>query len=163
MSKVFIRSRALWAAAIPLVVAALAVAGINTENLAEQLAELGTAVGLLVAAVLGLWSRFRPDGAKLTPAGSIVLLLAVWLTLGCASRLAFENPFLVTAVGDAYSIEGKTEVNDEGETVCASDDCIEVRGGNMGDNMATLLKDTIAFAVGFLPSSSDGHTHAVSK
>ena len=66
MEKWFIRSRSLWAAAIPLIVALVGFSGLDTTNLDQQLGELGTNVSLVVATVLVLRSRFKPDHAKLT-------------------------------------------------------------------------------------------------
>lgn len=94
--KLFVRSRGLWAAAIPLIVAIASASGIDTEDLAGELDRLGEIVVLLVASVLALWSRFRPDGARLRvapklppsgPLGAVVVALVLW-TGGCALILA---------------------------------------------------------------------------
>ena len=94
---------------------------------------------------------------------ALVLLLVVWLTLGCATKVSFKPPALDVVWGDAYTLDGKFKANEEGEAECISEKCVEVRGGNLGDNAAALLKNAIAVAVGFLPGGSDGHSHAVSE
>lgn len=66
MKKFFLRSRALWGAAIPLMVALAGFSDINTTNLDQELDELGASVSLVAAAVLTLRSRFKPDNATLT-------------------------------------------------------------------------------------------------
>lgn len=121
MRKFFGRSRALWAAMIPLIVALAALAGVDTENLAAELVELGTAVALFVSSGLCLASRFWPDRARLTGRpGALVLLLVGPLALGCAM---VPNGPKVSGLAQAYQIEGqKVTVTDEGGAVCESPD-----------------------------------------
>ena len=45
-------------------------------------------------------------------------------------------------------------VNEEGEVVCADDKCLEVRGGNIGDAAAGVIKGALELAAGLLPGAS---------
>jgi hypothetical protein len=65
MEKFFLRSRALWGAAIPLIVGAAGLYGMSTDGLDQQLADVADKLALVGASGLVLWSRFKPDGAKL--------------------------------------------------------------------------------------------------
>jgi hypothetical protein len=123
MSKWVGRSRALWAAVIPLVVACAALAGVDTENLAEDLDALGAAVILLVGSALGLWSRFWPDHAKLkgTP-GALVILLAATLALGCATAPR-KGGAHAGGMAEAYNVSGpELEVGPDGSIKCKTAD-----------------------------------------
>lgn len=64
--KFFLRSRALWGAAIPLAIAAVGLYGVATDGMEQQLGDIGDQLALLAAAGLSLWSRFAPDAKKLT-------------------------------------------------------------------------------------------------
>lgn len=96
--KWFARSRGLWGAALPFIVAVVAALGVDTTDLAGELDRIGVAVINLVGSVLALLSRFRPDGAalratpKLPPGGpgplSFALVLLGVVALACASTPA---------------------------------------------------------------------------
>ena len=108
MSKFFLWSRGLWGAAIPLIVACVALAGVDTENLAEDLEKLGGAAALVIAGVLGLLSRFKPDNAKLKgKPGALVVCLIVGLAVGCATRVSMKNPFLTVVTGGCVYLRGQ--------------------------------------------------------
>ena len=64
--KWFVRSKGLWGGAIPLVIAIAGAYGLSTDGLEHQLTDFGNTIMLAVAGGLALWSRFNPDGAKLT-------------------------------------------------------------------------------------------------
>ena len=126
MSKLFVFSRALWAAAIPLVVAIAAFAGVDTENLAEELGKLGTGVALLIASVLGLWSRFKPDGAKLKVGGGTVMVcLIALLAVGCTT-VDPDKLKINYGTNEAYNVSGPNiEIDAEGAITCTSPDPIQ--------------------------------------
>jgi hypothetical protein len=72
-TKWFGRSRALWAAAIPLLVALLPMFGVAPDGLQDQLVGFGDqaeltiqSVLLLGAAGLGIWAKLRPDNTPNT-------------------------------------------------------------------------------------------------
>jgi hypothetical protein len=109
-----------------------------------------------IAKVLKRWLRMGGGGA-------LAVLLAAWLTLGCATRVSTGDPFLTVVWGDAYTLEGEMVVSADGVATCTSDDCIEVRGGNIGENATAILNSIIAVGVGFLPGGPDGHTHTASQ
>jgi hypothetical protein len=97
---------------------------------------------------------------------AILLLAVVLLLAGCATRVSTKNPVLTIVWGDAYTLDCEDgqamAVGEDGTIICPNGDSVEVRGGNMGTNMATFLKDIVAIGIGFLPGGSDGHTHTVS-
>lgn len=81
-----------------------------------------------------------------------IIICVALLLAGCATRMSTKNPFLSVATGDAYVLEGDTVVNEEGETVCApGGDCIEVRGGNIGENAVRLVTELVEVLWGLLP------------
>ena len=82
---------------------------------------------------------------------ALVLALIAALAVGCATRLSVEDPFLTVVWGDAYTIEGETQVNEDGETVCVSEDCVEVRGAHIGDTLAGIFKALFDVVGALLP------------
>lgn len=93
--KWFARSRGLWAAALPLIVAIAAAAGLEIDQLGEQLDRLAVALINAIGAGFALRSRFRPDHAELKAlpklpgggggTGSGLAILALVAVLACAS------------------------------------------------------------------------------
>jgi hypothetical protein len=159
MEKFFLRSRRVWAAVMPLIVVAAGLYGVEVEGLTKEFEKFGAAVALLVSSGMGIWSLFRPDGAKLKgKPGALVVLLAAWLTLGCATRLSVSDPFLTVVWGDAYTLDCTTgqAVVEDGAVVCPEGASVEVRGGHIGDSMASIFKAALELVAGLLPRGPTG-------
>jgi hypothetical protein len=96
----------------------------------------------------------------------LLLFLIVLFLSGCVTRMAIDNPFLVVAVGDAYSKEysdaqlaampagDATAVAENGEPICPDCPRLEVRGARMGKNIASVIIGILKLGLGIVTKSA---------
>ena len=88
----------------------------------------------------------------------VFLLMVALVSLGCATRMSIDDPFLTVVWGDAYILEceeGQAQII-EGEVVCPEGSSIEVRGGHIGESAAGIVSSVFELVAGLLPRGPTG-------